>query len=885
MSVAIDDRRLFRFIVRIETGPGDGTGFQGTGFLAAPGLVLTCAHVVAKIGDGEPFRVVSELPHVNAATAVVGERSARRPGPDGLWDWPDLAVVELLDAQGNREIRHPLPRLDLDPQTPAGPARRRAIVAVRPNPRDAASEPRLRGVDFTWESIDDQGFWWLTEGHALPGMSGGMLIDPDRGAVCAVINNSRGLSAAIGSVATPLSVLGDGIGAQLRERAATGFAAVPQWDGAFARRIDTPWRDAWNPGVTARHFVGRTPELKQLQDNLEQADGLAAVQSIGGFGGVGKTALAVAFAERCRDRFDGRVFHDFESYRHARADTASDALGSVLTGIGAATPKEVELLDHRARADRWRAAAAGRRLLMVWDNVDSLEQLDGMLIRSDGCATIVTTRDRIRIDDEDRVLRLDVLEEADAIRMFGEIAGETHPARLVAELVRRDLCVPVLIATHAREVVNEEVALEEIIDDLPEPSAPRTSSGSYLQRDVFDRLVGSYRRLDPEERAAFRAFGAHPGAVATLGSLAAAMECTGQEASRRMGGLVRAGLAERDLSESSGGERDLRRYRAHDLLRVYGAHLAEEQDDLTGSRAALAQHYLDRLGRDFGNRPDWFAAEVETIRALCVADTSARYAHLGRFLGYRGLRYSRYDAAETGFRQAERIDRERGDGRRTGHSLWGLGEVARLRGQLDAAEAHYFAALGHSETAGDPGGIGNARRGLAEVSQLRGDAAPAETHYAAAMDAYSEGGFTHRMIYVERGLARVAKLRGDFALAAERFRTALEASRAEGDDYGIAFAVLGLGDALLAGGDLDGAEERYRESMAMFDTNGDPIGSACAMHGLGNIARGQGDTELARERLEAAREAYRKHHAARNLEELAADFAQLEAAERAAEVH
>jgi hypothetical protein len=64
--------------------------------------------------------------------------------------------------------------------------------------------------------------------------------------------------------------------------------------------------------------------------------------------------------------------------------------------------------------------------------------------------------------------------------------------------------------------------------------------------------------------------------------------------------------------------------------------------------------------------------------------------------------------------------------------------------------------------------------------------------------------------------------------------------------------------------------------MRMFDTIGDPVGSACAMHGLGNVALGQGDTAVARERLEAAAETYRKHHAARHLEEIAEDFKRLE---------
>ncbi|WP_344482201.1 trypsin-like peptidase domain-containing protein [Glycomyces endophyticus] len=871
--MGIDDRGLFRFAVRVETGPGDGSGFLGSGFVAAPGLILTCAHVVASAGERR-LRIVSELPQVNAATAHVIARIPEGPGPDGLWDRPDLALIELRDDRGRRIGGHPCPRLDLTAAPPPGPARRRAIIAARPNPGNTRSVPRLRGVDFTWESLDDQGFWWLADGHALQGMSGSMLIDPERRAICGVVNNSRGLGAPTGALATPLSELA-ALGVRLD--AVTGFNGASEWDAAFDRRPDSIWRDHWNPGLSGRHFVGREQELADLLAAVEAADGVAVIQSIGGFGGVGKTALAVAFANRFGDRFDGRVFHDFESYRGPVADTGADALGSVLTGIGAATPNEVELLDARARSDRWHAAAADRRLLMVWDNVDDSAQLDGLLVRGSGCVTIVTTRDRLDIADAGD-LRLDVLDEGEAIAMFTGLAGGGHPPALVAELVRRDLCVPVLIATHAREIAGGDAALDEIIADLPEPDPSRRQSDPHNQRDLFDRLEGSYRRLDPSERRAFRAFGAHPGALATLGSLAAAMDCDLREAERRMHGLVNAGLAVRDLTRTS-RERALRCYRAHDLLRVYGAHVAGAEGDLEAFRLALAQHYLDRLGTGFEEHPDWFEAEVETIEHLSTGGATVEYAHLARFLGYRALRYCAYDAAETGFTQAERIDRARGDQGRTGHSLWGLGEVARLRGELEPAAARYRAALECSEAAGDPGGVGNARRGLAEVVQLRGDAELAERHYTAAMEAYREGGYAHRMIYVERGLGRVAILRGEHRLAAERFMSALAASESEGDSYGIAFALLGIGDAALAAGDEDEAASRFEESKALFDTGGDPVGAANAVQGLGKAALAAGDTALARTRFEEAERVYLEHDAARSLTELKADLVRLEAAE------
>ena len=51
-----DSRELRRFVVRVEDGQGK---ILGTGFYAAPGWVVTCAHVVSDLAEspfGSPSR-------------------------------------------------------------------------------------------------------------------------------------------------------------------------------------------------------------------------------------------------------------------------------------------------------------------------------------------------------------------------------------------------------------------------------------------------------------------------------------------------------------------------------------------------------------------------------------------------------------------------------------------------------------------------------------------------------------------------------------------------------------------------------------------------------------------------------------------------------------
>ncbi|WP_041698285.1 NB-ARC domain-containing protein [Thalassoporum mexicanum] len=87
---------------------------------------------------------------------------------------------------------------------------------------------------------------------------------------------------------------------------------------------DRSLRQDWGSAIDTSDFIGREPELQQLEQWLIQ-DQARLIGTLG-FGGVGKTALAAKIADRCQDEFDYLIWR---SLRHAPAlvDMLKDLVG------------------------------------------------------------------------------------------------------------------------------------------------------------------------------------------------------------------------------------------------------------------------------------------------------------------------------------------------------------------------------------------------------------------------------------------------------------------------------------------------------------------------------------------------------------------------------
>ncbi|MGC1396185.1 MAG: tetratricopeptide repeat-containing serine protease family protein [Coleofasciculaceae cyanobacterium] len=160
----------------------------GTGFFVAPGLILTCAHVVRE-AKGEPVQVRWQNQE-NWGQAVV-ERS--------LPDPYDLALLRVtLPADANP------PCVYLDKVIES---RDELYLFGYPDEGDRQGEPRTFNCDGKTGSEIPSILFNL--GQVRPGMSGSPLLNQRTGKVCGIVKFTRHSSSDLGGGAIPTSVILD----------------------------------------------------------------------------------------------------------------------------------------------------------------------------------------------------------------------------------------------------------------------------------------------------------------------------------------------------------------------------------------------------------------------------------------------------------------------------------------------------------------------------------------------------------------------------------------------------------------------------------------------------------------------------------------------------
>src|SRR5262249_13824221 len=183
-------------------------------------------------------------------------------------------------------------------------------------------------------------------------------------------------------------------------------------------------------------FAGRGQQLARLDGLLAAAGGeqptAVVISAIAGTAGVGKTALAVRWAHRVRDRFpDGQLYVNLRGYDPDQPMSTAEALARFLAALG--VPSQDIPTDVDDRAARYRTETSQRRMSLVWDNASSVEQLRPLLPGTGSCAVVVTSRDSlaglVAIHGAHRI-DLDLLPTGDAQALLRRLIGprvDTEP--------------------------------------------------------------------------------------------------------------------------------------------------------------------------------------------------------------------------------------------------------------------------------------------------------------------------------------------------------------------------------------------------------------------------------------------------------------------------
>ncbi|MGM1061785.1 BTAD domain-containing putative transcriptional regulator [Saccharothrix sp. Mg75] len=299
------------------------------------------------------------------------------------------------------------------------------------------------------------------------------------------------------------------------------------------------------------NFCGRAPELEQL-DDFRRGPRAARVITVVGAPGVGKTALALQWAHRVSPLFpDGQLFVDLRGYSVEQALTPAAALARMTRALGVGNGGALDDLDEASSA--YRSALNDRRVLVLLDNADSVEQVRPLLPGGPDTLTVVTSRNTLRglvaIDDA-RSLALGPLADADAHELFGRILGErraaAEPAAL-AELVRLCGGLPLAIRVAAVDLVScSGVGTGAYLDGLRSRGALESLVlDDDARSEVRLALDLSFRKLPEASQAFFRALGQLPAmgftAVAAAGTAGVGI----RDAERHLDRLVAVNLLRR----------------------------------------------------------------------------------------------------------------------------------------------------------------------------------------------------------------------------------------------------------------------------------------------------------------------------------------------------
>ncbi|WP_371587324.1 BTAD domain-containing putative transcriptional regulator [Streptomyces virginiae] len=337
-------------------------------------------------------------------------------------------------------------------------------------------------------------------------------------------------------------------------------------------------------------FTGREPELELLCRALApdaQSTGRPRRVLVTGMAGLGKTALAVHAAHRCRRHFpDGQLYADLRAPdgtpRHP-----TRVLRGLLRALG--PMDDVPAAEDQDQLVRlYRERTRGKQLLIVLDNASGAAQLGPLLPNTPEPAVLVTGRTALPTVAGAHTVALAPLAPRDSLELLSAAAG---PARVASapgaasSIVEHCAGLPL-----ALRIVGTRIAARP--HSTPDRLAGRLADPVTRLRelhsgdlDVHSSLLPSWRALDPEVRSVFPALAALGPQPFPAADAAVSLGLPEVEAERLLEALADAAL----LEVSGADERGQPCYLFHPLVRLFALSLGEGAAPDRGT-AARTEH-------------------------------------------------------------------------------------------------------------------------------------------------------------------------------------------------------------------------------------------------------------------------------------------------------
>ncbi|MFC4531753.1 AfsR/SARP family transcriptional regulator [Sphaerisporangium dianthi] len=608
------------------------------------------------------------------------------------------------------------------------------------------------------------------------------------------------------------------------------------------------------------------------------APSFAAVATIGGGAGVGKTSLAVHWGHRVRDRFpDGQLYVNLRGFDpDGSMMSPAEAVCGFLEAFGVSGQRIPA--GEAAQFSLYRSLLAGKRVLILLDNARDADQVRPLLPGDPACLTVVTSRDQMAglvAVEGARPISLDLLSAAESRELMarrlgaGRVAAEARAVDQIGALCAR---LPLALAiVAARAATNPGFPLTALAEELREAHGDLDAfDGGDPASNVRAAFSWSYHTLSPDAARLFRLLGLHPGRYVTASVTASLAGLPARRTRLLLAELTRAQL----VTEYSPG-----RYTLHDLLRTYAAELAHTNDSEADRRAAthrMLDHYLhtaQSAGRRFSSQPpitlnptldgvvpetlteqqavDWFAAEYPVIlAAIDQAVDAGFHTHAWRlvcaltttFFHQRGGWLN--EAMTTYYRVLDAAER-RGDQTGQAHSHRGLALLHAGLGHIDQADTHLRRALDLFERLGDLAYEADANQGLTWVSDLKGRYDQVLFHAERALALFTAAGHRPGEVVALNNVGWAHARLGDHERALTYCQKALELCEEFPDQIGEATIWDSLGYAHHHLGHHEEAIARYQQALELYRRTGSLYFETRTLSRLGDTYQAIGDQDAA----------------------------------------
>jgi predicted ATPase/class 3 adenylate cyclase/tetratricopeptide (TPR) repeat protein len=340
-------------------------------------------------------------------------------------------------------------------------------------------------------------------------------------------------------------------------------------------------------------FVGRAAELIDIDARIADED--MRLSTIVGPGGMGKTRLALAAAERQLGTThvpDGVFFVAL-----APLDAAEQLVPKLAEALS--FPLAAHAVQARAPLQQLLDFLQPKRLLLILDNCEHL--LDGvrelataLLAEAPGVRLLATSRERLDLRGEQlfTIGGLSAGEHADAVTLFAATAARRQPGFTLGEENHAHVAricglvggMPLAIELAAGwvDLLTLQAIAEEIVDGL-DVLATDAYDMPARHRSLRAVFGATWQRLSAPERAVFARL-----AVFRGGCTRQALQTIAGASLRQMHMLIAASLVQHQP------ERE--RYALHELLRQYAAErLADDAGEEQAAHERHAAYYLGML--------------------------------------------------------------------------------------------------------------------------------------------------------------------------------------------------------------------------------------------------------------------------------------------------